>query len=224
MQENLKHNNKTLTIIWDWNGTLLDDVDICIRSMNQMLRKRNLPLLLPDRYRDVFTFPVQEYYTKIGFDFDAEPWDIAAVEFIDHYLMALPQCGLTEGAKDQLDHFRQQGYQQAIVSAMQHDALVKSVESLDILPYFDFIGGIGDHYGAGKIENARAFLDTQSLDPSRVVLIGDTLHDAEVANELSCKCILYTKGHQSVQRLGKTGLPMVHHLEELTALLPALFT
>ncbi len=107
---------------------------------------------------------------------------------------------------------------------MQHEALVKSVEALEILPYFDFIGGIGDHYGAGKIENARAFLDRQSLDPARVVLVGDTLHDAEVAGELNCKCILYTNGHQSVRRLRETGLPLVHHLEELSALLPGLFS
>jgi len=207
--------HKPLTIIWDWNGTLLNDIDICIRSMNRMLEARNLPLLQPERYREVFTFPVKDYYCSIGFDFSKEPWDIAAVEFIDLYLAALPECGLTEGAADQLRVFKARGYRQAIISAMHHDSLVQSVDSLGILPYFDYIGGIGDHYGAGKIENAKAFLERESLDPARIILVGDTLHDAEVASELQCNCILYARGHQSVRRLEKAGIPVVEHLAQL---------
>jgi len=86
---------KSHTIIWDWNGTLLDDMDICISSMNRMLSKRELPELNIDKYRDVFTFPVIDYYKAIGFDFRKEPWDVAAHEFIWLYLEALPGIGLS---------------------------------------------------------------------------------------------------------------------------------
>jgi hypothetical protein len=56
-------------IIWDWNGTLLNDITICIKSMNILLKERTLPLISEDKYRDIFTFPVRNYYEQLGFDF-----------------------------------------------------------------------------------------------------------------------------------------------------------
>ncbi|MFN8135677.1 MAG: hypothetical protein U0Z17_10825 [Bacteroidales bacterium] len=50
---------------------------------------------------------------------------------------------------------------------MQHDELIKSVTNLGIYPYFDFIGGIGDHYGGGKIENARNYLAESGWTPCK---------------------------------------------------------
>ena len=56
-------------IIWDWNGTLLNDRWLCVEAINQALNKRNLPMLTEGKYKDVFSFPVEDYYKKVGFDF-----------------------------------------------------------------------------------------------------------------------------------------------------------
>jgi len=200
------------TIIWDWNGTLLDDADICLESINTMLKARNLPRLTLASYREVFTFPVIEYYKKVGFDFTLEPWEPVAMEFINLYLNALPACGLSMFAVETLQGFREKGYRQAIVSAMEHEELIKSVTKLGIHSYFEFIGGIGDHYAGGKIENARNYLAESGLDPAQTTLIGDTIHDSEVANELQCNCILVATGHQSVPRLRETGRHVITDL------------
>ncbi|HPT15267.1 MAG TPA: HAD family hydrolase [Bacteroidales bacterium] len=203
------------TIIWDWNGTLLDDLKICIESINSMLRARNLRELTPESYRDVFTFPVINYYKEVGFDFEAEPWEDAAMEFMSLYFSKLPGCGLTPGAREALEFFRSRGYTQAIISAMQHDALVDSVDKLGITGFFDYIGGINDHYAGSKIENAVKFFESLGIYHSDITMIGDTLHDAEVAARLQCKCILVAAGHQSFERLLKTGLKVIKSLDEI---------
>lgn len=207
------------TIIWDWNGTLLDDVEICVDAINQMLQVRNLPQLNIDTYRAVFTFPVIDYYKTIGFDLEKEDWAKTAMEFINLYISFLPKCALTPSAKPTLELLKLNGYRQAIISAMQHDALLKSVSDLGISGYFDYIGGIGDHYGGGKIENARNYLSNSGLFPENLTLIGDTIHDSEVANELQCNCILVTTGHQSFNRLAKTGFPVISNLSEIKTIL-----
>ncbi len=203
------------TIIWDWNGTLLDDAEMCLEAINIMLKKRNLPELSMERYRDVFTFPVIEYYREVGFDFTLEAWDPVATEFMDLYLSALPKCRLTPFAAETLESFRQKGYRQAIISAMQHDELIKSVTKLGIFEYFEYIGGIGDHYGGGKIENALNYFNKAGLNPATITLIGDTIHDSEVAAELQCRCILVATGHQSVKRLLKTNLKVIPTLADI---------
>jgi len=203
------------TIIWDWNGTLLDDAEVCREAINKMLKARNLLELTLEKYRSVFTFPVIEYYKEVGFDFSREEWEPVAMEFINLYLNALPTCGLTPFATQTLERFKEKGYRQAIISAMQHDALLKSVSELGIYEYFDFIGGIGDHYGGGKIENARNYFNQAGLNPEKITLIGDTIHDSEVAAELQCNCILVATGHQSFQRLSNTGLHVINNLSEI---------
>ena len=203
------------TIIWDWNGTLLDDAEICREAINKMLKMRHLQDLSLEKYREVFTFPVIEYYKEVGFDFTIEKWEPVAMEFINLYLSALPSCGLTPFAAKTLETFKLKGYRQAIISAMQHDALQKSVSALGIFEYFDYIGGIGDHYGGGKIDNARNYFNHARLNPDKITLIGDTIHDSEVAAELGCRCVLVATGHQSFQRLSNTGLQVIHNLSEI---------
>jgi phosphoglycolate phosphatase len=207
------------TIIWDWNGTLLDDAEICLEAINKMLQARNLPLLGLDKYREVFTFPVIDYYKEVGFNFSIEEWEPVAMEFIHLYLNALPGCDLTPFATETLESFKQKGYRQAIISAMEHDALLKSVSELGIHGYFDYIGGIGDHYGGGKIDNARNYFNKAGLNPDQITLIGDTLHDSEVAAELQCRCILVATGHQSFVRLNKSGLPVIKNLSAIHSVL-----
>ena len=92
-------------IIWDWNGTLLDDTRMAVRTMNQMLKQRGLPALTVDHYKSVFTFPVKDYYQKIGFDFQAEPFEVPALEFIDLYNSQLKDCSLHFDTLKVLNHF-----------------------------------------------------------------------------------------------------------------------
>jgi phosphoglycolate phosphatase len=210
----------TKTIIWDWNGTLLNDLHICVESINAMLLARKLPALTPEAYREVFTFPVIEYYKVVGFNFEREPWEDTAMEFMSLYFSKLPSCVLAPGAREALDYFSSRGYSQAIISAMQHDALIESVTKLGIASYFDYIGGINDHYADGKIENAVRFFESRGVNSGNILMIGDTIHDAEVASQLKCRCILAAAGHQSYGRLAATGLQVIRSLKEI----PSLFT
>ena len=70
------------TIIWDWNGTLLNDVHIALSTMNSLLIKYNLPILTENRYRDIFQFPVENYYIYAGFSFEKIPFQQLADQFI----------------------------------------------------------------------------------------------------------------------------------------------
>lgn len=207
------------TIIWDWNGTLLDDIDLCIATINKMLVKRNLQALSKETYRDIFTFPVKSYYEVAGFDFEKEDWNTVAHEFIYAYLSKVKDCTLTPSAKEILSHFKNSGYRQIIISAMEHEELTKSVEHLQIAPYFDYIGGINDHLAGGKAENALNYFRENSISPQQTLWIGDTLHDAEIAAEVGCKCILVSTGHQSTNRLLTSNVSVAQSLQDVPTLI-----
>jgi phosphoglycolate phosphatase len=209
------HSDHLSTIIWDWNGTLLNDLKFCIDCMNKLLVKRGLAELTAEKYHEIFTFPVINYYTLLGFDFTREEFKIPAEEFIVHYNQGLPLQPLHDHAEEILDYFYTRGISQYIVSAMQHESLSQSVLQQGISTYFNKIYGIADNLAHGKSSLIRQMIQQENIAPGNSLLIGDTLHDAEVAKENGIRCILIANGHQSRERLIVSGFPVIDSLEEL---------
>ena len=203
------------SIIWDWNGTLLNDLDICISSINVLLEKRKLPLLNKSIYKEVFSFPVKYYYEAIGFDFNKEDFSIPAHEFIELYEENVKDCSLHPAAKTVLQYFKDKGIRQFVLSAMHQNMLEQTLGYNGILPYFDGIAGLNDHYAVSKIERGRQLIEEFQIDRNDVKIIGDTIHDYEVATELGIECILIADGHQSFERLEKTGAIVIHEIGQL---------
>ena len=212
---NSGHTEKPETIIWDWNGTLLDDVDVCLDSMNILLAGRGHQPLSKRRYREIFTFPVRSYYELAGFDFDHESFDEVAIEFIDLYRAKVRDCILFSGARPVLEWFGTHGHEQFMISAMEHQFLLESLSNCRVDHYFEDFTGIQDHFANGKAEMARAFIERKGIDPAKTLLIGDTLHDFEVAFNLGMQCLLVAGGHQSEERLRQAGCEVVPSLADV---------
>ena len=187
----------TKLIIWDWNGTLLNDVDACVETMNRMLNKRNMNLLSRSVYKDIFTFPVKDYYHTVGFDFTEEPFEKLSIEYIDLYKKEAMKSPLQEGSREALGFFKSENYKQIILSASEQLSLENQVEQRQISKYFDSIIGLNNIHAKSKTENAINYIKA-SEQFDRITLIGDTYHDYEVANAIGCNCILVNSGHQNL--------------------------
>lgn len=210
----------TELLIWDWNGTLLDDVALCNDCLNLLLEEFGFsPRYDREAYKEIFDFPIIEYYRRAGFDFELHPYSELAERFTQIYGAHWPECVLCPSARQVLDKARQSGLRQIILSASERTALEEQVRHFGLSDYFDELVGQSDYYAHGKLEAARMWLERQKPDPARTVLIGDSLHDAEVARQLGVGCVLCAAGHQSRSRLEAAGVPVINTLEELPALL-----
>lgn len=208
------------TIIWDWNGTLLDDLDLSIQSVNILLKDRNLPLLTAERYKEIFGFPVIDYYVKAGFDFDKEPFEIPARQYVKLYAAGEYDLKLFPDVIDTLGYLKENNYQQIVLSAMKDDNLKKMIQNAKIAHFFDGIFGIKDNYAREKVSLGKQVVENLGLNPEQCLMIGDTLHDAEVARQCGFDCILYSGGHVSRQRLEMTGFQIIDQLKKLTTIIP----
>lgn len=202
-------------VIWDWNGTLLNDVEICIRCINKLLMKRNLNIIDKDRYVNIFTFPVKEYYNKAGFDFSKEEFEVPAMEFIRLYHESLPNASLHNGSKEVLQRFKDLGLKQYVLSAMEHESLIKSLKDNGIYDLFININGIDNHYAHSKLDIGKSLIKNIPFQKEEMILIGDTLHDKDVADGLGIDHILVAKGHQSKERLLRETHFVVDELSEV---------
>ncbi|MCX6256286.1 MAG: HAD hydrolase-like protein [Bacteroidia bacterium] len=188
-------------IIWDWNGTLLDDVWLCVDVINEMLSSRGLELMSIEKYRRIFDFPVKNYYLEIGFDFNKEPFEKTGIEFINAYTQRQYQCSLQEKATDALKYFSESGFTQSVLSAREHQALIHNLEYYKIKNYFIKISGLNDNFAYGKNDSGIKLIKELNINPVEILFIGDTIHDVEVAREMACDCLLIAHGHQSLERL-----------------------
>jgi phosphoglycolate phosphatase len=202
-------------IFWDWNGTLLDDVDICVDSMNAMLQRRGMKKIDKQLYTEIFSFPVVNYYRTLGFDFTVLSFEDLSVEFIAEYNSRVHLAKLHESVNEILSVFHSQGMQQVIVSAMEQQMLERLLNNHQLLNYFDDILGLKDIFANGKAHLAHTYIDKKKLNPKQITLIGDTLHDAEVANEIGANLILFANGHHSYSRLAQNGHRLIFNLNEL---------
>ena len=202
-------------IIWDWNGTLLDDKWLCVESINRMLQQRNLPPITVEAYGRIFDFPVRDYYAKVGFDFDREPYEIPALEFIELYHAGMNQCRLQPDAREVLEELYRKGCALYLLSASESGILKKVVRFHGIEGYFRIIKGLDNHYAYGKIDLGRELLQEIHPAAGKVIMIGDTRHDEEVATELGIPCILFDGGHFPRTRLEDLQSPIISNLKEL---------
>jgi phosphoglycolate phosphatase len=188
-------------VIWDWNGTLLDDVVLCVDVVNSMLRARGMPEIAPEVYREDFDFPVREYYRRLGFDFAAEPFERLAEEYLSAYNSRVAECSLHPDVTHVLEAVARLGAEQYLLSAHEQRALSEALELFGIAGWFREIVGQSNNHAAGKVAAGRELLQRAKLDPARTVLIGDTVHDHEVASAIGVDCILVCHGHHSRRRL-----------------------
>lgn len=203
------------SIIWDWNGTLLNDLDFCISTINTQLKKRNLQPVTHDVYKAVFSFPIKDYYKTIGFNFETEDFETQAHEYINLYNRGVKNCTLHRSVIETLRYFKEKGIRQFVLSAMQHNMLEQTLKQQGIYNYFEGVAGLDDHYAASKIERGKQLISAFKINTEKSTIIGDTIHDFEVAEQLGIDCILIADGHQSEERLKNTGVPVLPTIDAL---------
>lgn len=210
----MNHKNKYSLLMWDWNGTLLDDVGAALKSVNTMLARRGEePIDLPS-YHNYIDVPIRKFYENI---FDLEKEDFAGIlkEYNDEYKVLMSEITLAQGAPEVLRHLRDAGVRQAIVSSSEQKQLRDAVKHFDLGGYFDAVLGAEDFFAGSKLERARQYISQNNIDPSGVLVVGDLLQDYEMARDVGADCLLLSSGHHSAQKLSESGVAVIDEISRV---------
>lgn len=201
MHQILEHLDGKRHVIWDWNGTLLDDVELAVAAIGEVLEAHGLPKIEAAAYRETFCFPISEYYRRLGFGIGTEAFEMATRQFVESYRKRVPEGRLHFGTIEVLKALQGRSLKQSILSAAHQKDLHELLAHFGIDSYFDHVYGLDDHYAASKVERGRQLLAVCGVPASESVLIGDTDHDWEVGQALGIDVILLADGHQTEERL-----------------------
>ena len=205
------------TIIWDYNGTIIDDLHLCLEVEKFMLKKRGMYHdYSTEDYRDLFCFPVIEYYKKLGYNFEKESYEQLSVEFNTLYDMGFSRCTLVDGVLDKIRESCEKGYHNVILSAARQDKLLVQTSQLGISQYFDEIMGIDNDLAHSKIDMAKSWMERSHVNPQECMFIGDSLHDMETSLAIGVSdYILVACGHQSFRVLSQATNRVVMTMREV---------
>ena len=203
-------------IIWDWNGTILDDLQLNFEVENTLLLRRGRRLIRDiDEYHEKFQFPIIKFYQSLDFDLENEKFEDIAREYVLEFDERFYELETFPDAESVIRDFKFKGIEQIILSQTEQRWLEKQVAFHEMDYLFTELLGARDIYVKGKVGIALEWITKNDIDTSQVLMVGDTLHDYEVAETLGCDCILIARGHQSKEKLLTTGAVVLDSIEEL---------
>ena len=203
-------------VIWDWNGTLADDVIASLKATNDILARHGKPPIDLAQYYAYMDTPISRFYEHL-FDLNEVPMSVIGREFSEFYPKYFES--LHAGAEALLESLHSAGIKQVILSSSHRSVVERDTAAQGIRPYFDEILAADDLLAESKEERGRLWAIRQPFPASEMVLIGDTLHDYAAARYIGTDCILCAIGHQSREDLCRAGVPVVDSLAELSAFL-----
>lgn len=206
-------------VIWDFNGTILDDRNLTHQLLNELLIRQNKPPVSLEQYLNIFGFPIKDYYIEAGLDFEVESFEDMAKWFIQVYQPASLKQNLTPYLVETLKELKALGIKNIVLSASEQQNLEEQLNHFNLSQYFDAILGTSNIHAVGKKDVGLNYLEKHKIDPKHCIMIGDTDEDYYVATHLGAIAVLYSGGHQSVNRLKRTTNLIIDNIYDILKLI-----
>lgn len=202
-------------VIFDWNGTLIDDLALAVRGVNHVGASLGVPPIDNDIYRRNFCFPIRDFYTRIGFDFENNSFEAAMTQYLSLFDSNVHECDLQPGVKEAISWAQLAGMSVSILSASHEEILQNTLRHHGLEAEFDHLMGLQNTTANGKFAIA-AELNAKLGNPGkRALMVGDTVHDLEVANAHGWQAAIITRGHQGPEHFSDRGVFLISDLNAL---------
>lgn len=204
-------------IIWDWNGTLLDDIDAVVEATNVVFASYDLPPIDLAAFRAGYTRPVWiSYERRLGRALDDGEWERLDTAFHDAYHRLMEDCRLAADARRTLDTLAGAGHTQSLLSMWRHERLTVAVRTHGIEALFRRVDGLRpEQAGGSKADFAVRHLAALGIDPADVIMVGDSIDDALAARHAGARAVLYAGGMQARTDLDRFGAPVIERLSDI---------
>lgn len=205
---------KYKNILWDWNGTILNDTPVAFEATNILLERYGYKTITLEYYRDNVDTPIVNFYSKI-FDLSKQSMDILDDEWCVLYNQLSNKINLHVGIGRLLEKLSEQGLHQAVLSAFKTEEITKFADKFSVKHYFKSVLGTDNIAMESKTLRGSKYMQEHNLMPEDTLYIGDTVHDYETAEGLGVDCVLLSIGQQSPHLLKKCGTVVCDSIEEL---------
>jgi len=208
-------------LVWDWNGTLLDDLHLVVSATNVAFESVGGRAVDADEHRARYRRPVAEFYAEmLERAIDEQEFGRLDKLFHDTYRLGLTSMTL---AADAMTAIKSWPGSQSLLSMWFHSELVPAVETYGLAGVFTRVDGLRTEIGGHlKAAHLAAHLAELGVPGDQVVMIGDSLDDAAAADSVGAGVVLYSGGFTHPDKLRASGRPVADTLLEAVEIAKAL--
>ena len=205
---------KYKNVLWDWNGTILNDTPVAFEATNILLERYGYPTITLEYYRDNIDTPIVNFYSKI-FDLSKHDMQMLDDEWGVLYNQLSDKIGLHEGVKDLLRFFADENCRQVVLSAFRTEEITKYARRFSVENYFEDILGTQNIVMESKTIRGIRYMNEHKFASEQTLYIGDTVHDCDTALALGVDFLLFSGGQQSPKLLQQCGVPVFDSFAEI---------
>ena len=200
-------------IIFDWSGTLVDDLPAVWQATNFVLTQADRPELTLEQFRAEFRLPFTTFYDEHTPHIplpQLETWFHGHFRAVQDSVVALPH------ARDFLKFCRAHKLRTFLLSTVAAEHFATQTARTGLGEFLDHpYVGVWD-----KREKIHAILEEHSLVPDETVFIGDMQHDIETAKHGGIHSVAVLTGYNSLAQLRAAAPDLIcEHLGELRQIL-----
>jgi len=214
--------------VFDWNGTLLSDVEAMMRGVENELAVFNLPPISLSQYRETYDIPLTNFYAHYGItsaDIKAKSAQMSTA-FHSIYEPLAAHARTRAGTRHMLDYLHSKNIKRAILSNHTIEGIYMQLERLKLTHHFETVLANDNIAGAhlkGKLNNLKYYLKDSKFEPDEVIIVGDTIEEIEIGKHLSIKTVALTGGYNSTDRLKRANPDfIINRLDDLIEILEKL--
>ena len=202
-------------IIFDWNGTLVDDSWVFVDVLNSLLISRKLSRINEKKYKNLFCFPIKDFYSELGVDVSKNAFSLLEKQFIKEYTQRMFDANLFDVTVSVLKKLLDMGFTLSVLSASHQQILDQLINHYQLKEYFLHVVGVNNFGAYGKFNQGKRLMENLNYKYNELLYVGDMDQDYFIAKKLKISCILLSCGHQSRARLEKVTSNVVDSLDEL---------
>ena len=202
-------------VIFDWNGTLIDDLELAVKAVNHACYQYGKEPITRDFYRSHFQFPISNFYAAIGFDVENAAFPEIVRTYLSLFDTQVKHCTLHAGSAELIKTLRAHGIGISILSASHHTILQETIRAKGLHHDLSHVCGLTDEHAASKLQQAIQLQQQLAMPARHILYVGDTSHDAEIADTMGWRAVMLRCGHQNDTQLAKFAYPRLNNVAAL---------
>ena len=180
-------------IIFDWSGTLIDDVVFTYSAAMKVFGKIGLENITLEKFKKEFTLPYMDFYKKFKKDADKKIID----KWFDKEMNLINNSKLFPETKEVLDFLKQRKIKMIILSSYLQESLEKEIKDNNLQNFFlDVNGSVYN-----KIEEISNVMHKNNFKSDETIYIGDIAYDVDVGKKAKVVTVAVSQGYQPKEKL-----------------------
>ena len=192
-------------MVSDWNGTILADTQLAVRSTNhEILAFGGQPLSRKKLINGIY-FPINDFLIEQGCDPEALKDPKSAEIFHEFYNAGSSKCRTRSGVRKVLKYNSAHSIESLILSNHLKPEIETQLERLQLVEYFKTVlaheKATDTSQGNNKVHRFAHYLEETRQDPKNALIIGDAPEDIGIGKEFGMVTVALTDGYYPTSKL-----------------------